>query len=156
MLVLDSLLAGRFDILWDILRHMIMPIVVLPYISWATFVRVTRSSMLEALGQDYILTARAKGLPDKVVVRKHALPNAMIPVTTMGAFTLISLLSGVVITEAIFNYPGIGLTAAQAAINMDVVTILGFALFNGVILIITNLVVDILYCVVDPRVQLAQ
>jgi len=154
-MTIDSLINGRFDIFLDTLRHMVMPMIVLSYISWATFVRVTRSSMLEALNQDYIVTARAKGVEEKNVIRKHALPNAMIPVTTLAGFTIVGLLGGVVITESIFNYPGIGSAAANAATQLDVITVMGFALFNGFILIFANLIVDLLYGIVDPRVRLS-
>ena len=120
-----------------------------------TFVRVTRSSMLETLRQEYVVTARAKGLAEKTVINKHARPNAMIPVTTMAGFSVVGLLGGVVITETVFNYPGIGKAAADAASNLDVVTVLGLAVFNGLILIVANLVVDIMYGVIDPRVRLS-
>ena len=154
LMSIDAILNGRFDVLFDSFRHMVLPVLVLSYISWATFVRVTRSSMLESLRQDYILTAESKGVKERDVIRKHALPNALIPVTTMAGFTIISLLGGVVITETIFNYPGIGSAAADAAVQLDVVTVMGFALFNGFILILANLVVDLLYGVIDPRVRL--
>ncbi len=155
LLTLDSLLNGQVTIFVDALRHMLMPILTLSYISWATFVRVTRSSMLETLRQDYVTTARAKGLPERTVIHKHAQPNAMIPVVTLAGFEVILLLGGVVITETVFNYPGIGKAAADAAAQLDVVTVLGFALFNGFILILANLVVDVLYAVIDPRVRLS-
>ena len=155
LLTFDSLLNGRFDIFIDAMRHMILPILTLSYISWATFVRVTRSSMLETLHMEYVTTARAKGLPERTVIFKHAQPNAMIPVITLAGFQVIILLGGVVITETVFTYPGIGQAAANAAAQLDVVTVLGFALFNGFILIVSNLVVDVLYAVVDPRVRLS-
>jgi peptide/nickel transport system permease protein len=155
LLTFDALLNGRFDIFWDAMRHMLMPILTLSYISWATFVRVTRSSMLETLRMEYVTTARAKGVRERDVISKHAQPNAMIPVVTLAGFQVIGLLGGVVITETVFNYPGIGQAAAAAAQNLDVITVLGFALFNGLILICSNLVVDILYAVVDPRVRLS-
>jgi len=155
LLTFDALLNGRLDIFWDAMRHMLMPILTLSYISWATFVRVTRSSMLETLRMEYVTTARAKGLPERDVIYKHAQPNAMIPVITLAGFQVIGLLGGVVITETVFNYPGIGQAAANAAQQLDVITVLGFALFNGLILIVANLVVDILYAVIDPRVRLA-
>jgi peptide/nickel transport system permease protein len=155
LLTIDSLLNGRFDLFIDALRHMVMPILTLSYISWATFLRVTRSSMLETLRQEYVTTARAKGLPERDVIYKHARPNAMISVVTLAGFTVVGLMGGVVITETVFDYPGIGKAAAEAAQQLDVVTVLGFALFNGFILIIANLVVDILYAVVDPRVRLS-
>jgi ABC-type dipeptide/oligopeptide/nickel transport system permease component len=155
LLTFDALLNGRLDIFWDAMRHMLMPILTLSYISWATFVRVTRSSMLETLRMEYVTTARAKGLRERDVINKHARPNAMIPVITLAGFQVIGLLGGVVITETVFNYPGIGQAAASAAQQLDVITVLGFALFDGLILIVANLVVDVLYAVIDPRVRLA-
>ena len=155
LLSFDSLLNGRIDIFWDVLKHMMMPILTLSYLSWATFLRVTRGSMLETLRTEYVTTARAKGLPERDVVNKHARPNAMLPVVTLAGFTVVALLGGVVITETVFNYPGIGAAAARAAVNLDVVTVLGLALFNGFILIVANLAVDVLYAFVDPRVRLS-
>ena len=155
LLTIDSLLNGRFDIFLDALRHMFLPILTLSYISWATFLRVTRGSMLETLRQEYVTTARAKGLPEKDVIYKHAQPNAMLPVVTLAGFSVVGLLGGVIITETVFDYPGIGSAAAQASAQLDVITVLGFALFNGLILIVANLVVDVLYAVVDPRVRLS-
>jgi peptide/nickel transport system permease protein len=155
LLSIDALLNLRFDVFWDALRHMIMPVITLSYISWATFVRVTRSSMLETLRMDYVTTARAKGLRENVVINQHARPNAMLPVVTMMGSSIVGLLGGVVITETVFNYPGIGKAAADAAAQLDVVTILGLAIFTGMILILSNLVVDILYAFIDPRVRLS-
>jgi len=155
LLTFDSLLNGRFDIFWDAIKHMLLPILTLSYISWATFLRVTRGSMLETLRMEYVTTARAKGLAEKDVINKHAKPNAMLPVVTLAGFSVVGLLGGVVITETVFNYPGIGSAAARAAVNLDVVTVLGFALFDGFILILANLVVDVLYAFVDPRVRLS-
>lgn len=155
LLTIDSLLNGRFDVFLDALRHMILPILTLSYLSWATFLRVTRSSMLETLRQEYVTTARAKGLPERDVIFKHARPNAMTSVITLAGFTVVGLMGGVVITETVFDYPGIGRAAAQAAGQLDVISVLGFALFNGFILIVANLVVDILYAAVDPRVRLS-
>jgi len=137
------------------LRHLFLPVLTLSYISWATFLRVTRSSMLETLRQEYVTTARAKGVPERDVINKHARPNALIPVVTLAGFQVVGLLGGVVITETVFNYPGIGSAAAVAAQNLDVVTTLGFALFDGFVLIVANLIVDVMYAVIDPRVRLA-
>jgi peptide/nickel transport system permease protein len=152
---IDALLNGRFDIFIDVMRHMILPVITLSYLSWALMLRVTRSSMLETLRQEYVTTARSKGLKESVVIMRHALPNALIPVVTIAGFTVVALMNGVVITETIFNYPGIGRAAARAALNLDVVAILGLTMFNGLILVIANLVVDALYAVVDPRVRLS-
>jgi ABC-type dipeptide/oligopeptide/nickel transport system permease component len=129
-------------------------VITLSYTSWAAFLRITRSSMLETLRQEYVTTARAKGLSERDVVNKHALPNALIPVVTYSGLTMAVLLGGVVITETIFNFPGMGSAAAEAAARSDVVAVLAFTLVTGVVLIIANLVVDILYAVLDPRVRL--
>ena len=155
LMTVDALLNGRFDIFLDALRHMILPILTLSYISWAGFLRVTRSSMLETLRQEYVTTARAKGVKERDVINKHARPNALIPITTLAGFQVVGLLGGVIITETVFTYPGIGSAAAQAAAQLDVVTTLGFALFNGFVLIVANLIVDVLYAMVDPRVRLS-
>jgi len=154
-ITIDALLNGRFDIFLDALRHMVLPIVTLSYIYWALFLRVMRSSMLEALNQDYITTARAKGVRNKDVINKHARPNALIPIVTMAGITIAGLLAGVAITETIFNYPGIGSASASAAVQLDVVTVLAFVLLTGVILLFSNLIVDIAYAFLDPRVRLS-
>jgi peptide/nickel transport system permease protein len=154
LITIDGLLNGRPDISWDALKHMILPILTLAYISWASLLRVTRSSMLEALRQEYATTARAKGLSENQVINRHVKPNAMIPAVTLAGFQVIGLLGGVIITETVFSFPGIGYSAAQAAAQLDVVTVLGLALFSGMILILANLVVDILYGFLDPRVRL--
>jgi len=155
LLTLDALLNGRLDVFWDALRHMILPVLTLSVMSWASFVRVTRTSMLETLRADYVTAARARGINEKDVIRRHAKPNAMIPVVTLGGLQVVSMLGGVVITETVFNYPGIGEAAATAAQNLDVVTVLGLALFNGLILILANLVVDLLYGFLDPRIRVS-
>jgi peptide/nickel transport system permease protein len=155
MYTFDALLNGRLDIFWDALRHIILPVITLSYLDWALLMRVTRSSMLEVMRQEYVNTARAKGLEEAAVVQKHARPNAMIPVATIGGLTLVGLLSGLVITETIFNYRGMGWFFASAAQQLDVITVLGFAMFNGVILVLGNLGVDILYGFIDPRVRLS-
>jgi len=154
MNTVDSLLNGRLDIFVDALRHLILPVITLSYLNWALILRVTRSSMLETLRQDYVTTARAKGLSEREVVNRHARPNALLPVVTIGGLNLIMLLNGVVITETIFNYRGMGWFFADAALHLDVITILGFTMFNAVILVLGNLVVDVLYAAIDPRVRL--
>lgn len=154
LMTIDSLLNLRFDIFIDALRHLVLPVITLSYLSLALLLRVTRSSMLETLRQDYVTTARAKGLREKDVINRHARPNALIPITTVAGFTVIALLNGVVITETIFNYPGMGRAAARAAVQLDVITVLGLALFNGLLLVLINVVVDVAYVFVDPRVRL--
>jgi len=153
MNTIDGLLNLRFDVFWDALRHLILPIITLSYVIWARILRVTRSSMLETLRQDYITTARSKGLTERVVIYRHAFRNALIPVVTIGGLMVVSLLNGVVVTEVIFNYPGMGSAAARAAGSLDALAVLGFVLFGGVVLIAANLVVDVLYAFIDPRIR---
>jgi peptide/nickel transport system permease protein len=154
MNTLDSLLNLRFDIFLDSLQHLILPVITLSVVSWAFLLRVTRSSMLDVLRQDYMTTARAKGLGERTVIRGHAAPNALIPVITVGGLTLIGLFNGVVITETVFNYPGLGRFMAEAATALDVVSVLGMTLFSSFVLVFGNLVVDVLYGIVDPRIRL--
>lgn len=154
MYTLDAILNLRLDVFADALRHLVMPVLTLSYIQWALLLRVTRSSMLETLRQEYVMTARAKGLKEWVVVYKHATRNALIPVVTMGGLLLIGLLNGVVITETVFNYPGLGQWAARAATTFDMLSVLGFSLFGSTLLVFGNLAVDVLYAVIDPRIRL--
>jgi len=154
LITIDALLNGRIDICLDALRHLILPVTTLSTISLATYVRVTRSSMLETLRQEYVVTARAKGLKERDVVNGHARPNALIPVATLAGFTVAGLLGGAVFTETIFDYPGIGQAAGAAAAQLDVIAVLSFTLLAGLILIISNLVVDVMYAFLDPRVRL--
>jgi peptide/nickel transport system permease protein len=151
---IDSLLNGRVDVFLDALRHLFLPVLVLSTISWATYLRVTRSSMLETLRQEYVTTARAKGLKENDVIHGHARPNALIPVATLGGFTVAGLLGGAVLTETVFDYPGIGQAAGAAAAQLDVIAVLSFTLLAGLILIVANLVVDVMYAFLDPRVRL--
>ena len=151
---IDAILNLNGTVLLDALRHLILPVTTLTVVLMAFIMRLMRSSMLESLGKGYILTARAKGLAERVVVNKHARRNALIPVITVSGYLLAGLANGVVITETIFTYKGIGWWAWQSAINMDIASVLGFALFNAVLFVLVNLVVDILYTRVDPRVRL--
>jgi peptide/nickel transport system permease protein len=150
----DGLLNGRLDVFWDALRHLILPVITLSYVIWAKMVRVTRSSMLETLRQDYMRTARAKGLPNRIVLYRHAFRNALLPVMTIGGMTVVSLLNGVVVVEVIFNYPGLGSAAARAAASLDALAMLGFVLFNSLVLLLANLFIDLAYAAADPRIRL--
>jgi peptide/nickel transport system permease protein len=154
MVTIDALLNGRFDIFLNALRHLFLPALTLSYVNWALILRVARSSMLEVIGQDYITTARSKGLTERTIINTHARPNAMIPVTTVGGLLLIGLMNGVVITETVFNYHGMGYFFASAALNFDAVSVLGVTIFDGTLLILANLVVDVLYGYLDPRIRL--
>lgn len=154
LITIDGLLNGRFDITLDGLRHLVLPVTVLTIINVALIMRVMRSSMLEALSKDYITAARAKGLPNKEVIYKHARRNALIPVTTISGLLVASLLTGVVITETVFDLKGIGAYAAESAAVPDIPVILAYALLSSFIFVIANLMVDILYAYLDPRIRL--
>jgi peptide/nickel transport system permease protein len=151
---IDAILNLNGPVLLDALRHIVLPVTTLSIVSVAFIMRLMRSSMLESLGKGYILTARAKGLAERVVVNKHARRNALIPVITVSGYVFAGLANGVVITETIFTFKGIGWWAAQAATRLDIASVLGFALFNAVLFVLVNLIVDILYTRVDPRVRL--
>jgi peptide/nickel transport system permease protein len=154
MNTVDALLNLRLDIFWDSLRHLILPVITLSYVQWALILRVTRSSMLEVLRADYVTTARSKGLAEGKVIDKHAKPNALIPVATVSGLVMIWMMSGVVITETVFNYRGLGWWVATSAGNLDVISVLGFSLFYAVLVVFGNLGVDVLYAYLDPRVRL--
>lgn len=151
---IDGLLNGRVDITLNALRHLVLPVVTLTIISIALIIRVMRSSMLEALHSGYVISARAKGLDEDEVINKHARRNALIPTITISGLLVAGMLNGVVITETVFTFNGLGFFAASAALQLDIAAILGFALFTGVIFVLTNLIVDILYAFIDPRIRL--
>jgi len=151
---IDAILNLNGPILLDALRHLILPVITISTINIAFIMRLMRSSMLESLGRGYILTARAKGLSERVVINKHARRNALIPVITVSGYVFAGLASGAVITESIFAYKGIGWWAYQAAARLDIASILGFALFTGFLFVLANLIVDVIYTRVDPRVRL--
>ncbi len=151
--VLDGLLQGRWDFARDAIRHLIMPAVAVGTIPLAIVVRMTRSSMLEVLGQDYIRTASAKGLSPRSVTLKHALRNAMLPVITIIGLSFGSLLSGAILTETVFSWPGIGRWIYQAIASRDYPIIQGGVLFVALVFVIVNLLVDLSYSLIDPRIQ---
>jgi dipeptide transport system permease protein len=154
LMTVDALLNGKLWLFWDAVRHLMGPVLTLTMISIALLVRVTRSSMLEVLRQDYVRTARAKGLDEDVVINIHARKNALIPVITLSSLTFVGLLGGVVITETIFNFPGIGRWGAFAAQQLDIPGVTGFAMFVAGLTVLGNLAADILYAYFDPRVRL--
>ena len=151
---LDAILNWNGQVFLDALRHLVLPVVTLTVVNVAFIMRLMRSSMLEALGKGYIVSARAKGLSENIVVNKHAGRNALIPVLTVSGYIFAAIVNGVVITETIFNYKGLGWFAWQSAVNLDAPAVLAFALFNGILFVLTNLVVDILYAKIDPRIRL--
>ncbi|MDR7543975.1 MAG: ABC transporter permease [Armatimonadota bacterium] len=154
LMTVDGLLNGQLWISLDALRHLMGPVLTLTMVSIALLVRITRSSMLEVLNQDYIRTARSKGLAEPVVIDVHARRNALIPVITLSSLTFVGLLGGVVITETIFNFPGIGRWGAFAAQQLDIPGVTGFAMFVAALTVLGNLAADILYAYFDPRIRL--
>lgn len=153
--VIDGLLRGRPDISWDALRHLVLPGIALGTIPLAIVVRMTRSAMLEVLGQDYVRTAKAKGLRPHLVVNKHALRNALLPVVTVVGLSFGSLLSGAILTETVFSWPGIGRWIYDAISSRDYPIIQGGVLFVAFIFVMVNLIVDLSYALIDPRIQYA-
>ena len=151
--VLDSLLTGNLPALQSSARHLILPAFTLGYYSTAVIARIMRSSMLEVLNQDYMRTARAKGLRERAVVVRHGLRNALIPTMTIIGVTFGSLLSGAVLTETIFTWPGLGRYATASAINLDFPAVMGVTLLAAVVYTLANLAVDISYHWLDPRIQ---
>lgn len=137
----------------DVGRHLFLPLITLTCASTARFVRFTRSSMLEVIKQDYVRTARAKGLPEQIVIYRHALRNALLPVITILGLSLPFLFSGAIITEAVFAWPGIGTLLYESVTQRDYMLLMGINLFLAVLVIVGNLLADIFYSVVDPRIR---
>jgi dipeptide transport system permease protein len=152
--IVDSILDLNFGTFLDVCAHLVMPSVTLAFASTAIIVRMMRSSMLEVLGAEYVRTARAKGLPESVVIKKHARRNALIPTVTVVGLSFGGLLGGAVLTETVFSWPGLGQWSAQAALNLDTAGIMGFVLLTAVIYVLSNLIVDLAYAFLDPRVRL--
>ncbi|HUY62061.1 MAG TPA: ABC transporter permease [Candidatus Dormibacteraeota bacterium] len=141
--------------LWSQIPNLILPIATLCLVTLALFSRYMRSSMLENMVQDYVRTARAKGVSDRGVLFKHVLRNALIPIVTLIGLSLPGILSGALVTESLFNYPGMGLLFWSAAQNQDYPVLLGTTMVVGVAVVVGSLLADILYAVVDPRVRYA-
>ena len=153
-LLVDTVLAGDFVAFWDALRHLLLPGFTLAFTTLAIITRMMRASMLEVLGLDYVRTARAKGLEERVVINRHARRNALIPTTTVIGLSLGGLMGGAVLTETIFSWPGLGRWAARATLSVDVAAIMGFVTLTAIIYVLANLVVDVIYAYLDPRVRL--
>jgi peptide/nickel transport system permease protein len=154
LMTIDSLINGDWWIFVDSVRHLVLPITVLALLNSAVMVRVTRSSMLESLSKDYITAAKAKGLSKTEVVNKHARRNALIPAITISGLMIAGLLTGVTITETVFDMGGIGQYAAQSARALDIPPVIGYALLSAVLFVVSNLIVDVLYAYIDPRIRL--
>jgi peptide/nickel transport system permease protein len=153
LLTVDSILAGNFEALGGALSHLILPTVILGGFTLALVLRVTRAAIVEELRREYVRTARSKGLAERLVVVRHALRNALLPLITIIGLAFAGLLSGAVMTETVFDWAGLGQYLVRAAASLDYPAIQGGTLLIAVIYVIVNLCVDVLYSVLDPRVQ---
>jgi peptide/nickel transport system permease protein len=152
--IFNAILTANWKLLGDTLRHMLLPALALGTIPMALFARMTRSTMLEVLGQDYIRTARAKGLPNSMVIIKHAFRNSLLPLVTVIGLSLGGLLGGAVLTETIFGLSGVGRTLYEAITARDYGIVQAFTVVIAIFFVILNLIVDISYAYLDPRIRL--
>jgi len=155
MFVLNGLLTGNWPLMWDAMKHLILPAAALGTIPLAIIARMTRSSLLDVLGLDYIRTARAKGLREWAVVLRHGLRNALLPVVTIIGLSLGELLGGAVLTETIFGLSGVGQTLFESITARDYTIVQGFTLVIAVGYVVINLIVDMSYAYLDPRIRLS-
>lgn len=151
--LIDSLLAGNMDAFMDALKHLLLPAFSLATVSLALVVRITRSSMLDVLSEDYIRTARAKGVLERKVIYTHALKNALIPVVTVVGLQLAKLMGGAILTETVFSWPGIGRLLITSISFRDYPVVQGVVFFVAVAFILINIIVDLFYAYLDPRIR---
>lgn len=151
----DAALAGQWAVFWNAVRHLMLPALVLTAYTVGLLTRFTRSAVLEVLGQDYVRAARAKGLPGRTVLSQYVLRAALVPVITVAGLAFGALLSGTVLVESIFAWPGLGAYAYRSATTLDLPAVMGVGLVVGVIYLLVNLAVDVLYGVIDPRVRVS-
>jgi peptide/nickel transport system permease protein len=153
MILVDSLLAGRADIFWNAVSHLVLPASVLGFFSLAYIARMTRSFMLDQLAQEYVTTARVKGLPERTVIWRHAFGPIRVPLITVIALSYAGLLEGSVMIETVFSWPGIGNYLTTALFNADMNAVLGATLVIGAVFIFINKLSDLLYTMLDPRAR---
>ena len=153
--VLDGIITGNWNAAWDALKHLILPAIALGSIPLALIARITRSSVLDVQNEDYVRTARAKGLPTRTVDSRHIFRNAMLPISTVIGLQVGLLLSGAILTETVFDIPGIGSWLRNSITNRDYPVIQGGVLFVAVIVVFVNLIVDLSYGLLNPRIRLA-
>lgn len=142
-----------FAYLWDVGRHLILPAITLAIFNIAYITKLTRTSMLEALTEDFITTARSKGLSERTVIIKHALRNALLPIVTYTGLTVGTLLSGAILTETVFSWPGMGSLLYDALRLRDYLLMMGIFIYSAVMVILANVIVDVLYGILDPRIR---
>lgn len=151
---IDALLSGDFGLFAQALHHIVLPALVLAAFSVSLLTRFTRSAVLEVVGNDYVRSARAKGIPENLVVRRYILRGALPSIVTVLGLVFANVLTGAVLVEKIFSWPGIGQYAYEAAVNLDVPAIAGVSIFVAVVYVSVNFVVDVLYGVIDPRIRI--
>jgi peptide/nickel transport system permease protein len=152
LFLVDALLAGDWQTFRDAAAHLVLPAIVLAAATLGLITRTTRASMLENMQQDYVRVARAKGLRERNIVTGHVLPNALIPIVTLGGLAYANLLTGAVMTETIFSWPGLGRYTFRSAAALDFPAIMGITLVVAVVYLVINLLIDISYALLDPRV----
>jgi peptide/nickel transport system permease protein len=155
MYTFNSLVTGRLDLWWDAVKHLILPSVTLGTIPLAIIARLTRSNLLDVMGNDYIRTARAKGMGERVILFRHAMRNALLPLVTVIGLQFGGLLGGAVLTETVFGLPGIGSFLVNSIFARDYPVVQGFTLIIALIFVFVNLIVDISYAYLDPRIRLS-
>ena len=153
--ILDSILTGNWEALWDCIKHLILPAVALGTIPLAIIARITRAAVLDVQNEDYVRTARAKGLPPRKVDLRHVMRNALLPVTTIVGLQVGLLLSGAVLTETVFAWPGMGTWLVQAIEDRNFPVLQGGILFLALVFVLVNLIVDLSYAVINPRIRLS-
>lgn len=144
-----------FDRFVDITHHLVLPTITLSLFYLALYTRLMRASMLEQYGQDYVVTARAKGLPERRITFGHVLRNALLPVVTMAGVQVGALIGGSVIVESVFAWPGLGMLAFESLFARDLNLLLGIFLISSVLVVVVNLIVDVIYCFLDPRIEVS-
>jgi peptide/nickel transport system permease protein len=153
MFTIDALIAGQWSTLWDAFKHLLLPALILGMAPYAFLVRLLRANLLEVSREQFLLVTRSKGLSRWTAFRRHALPNAILPTITAGGLILAQLVSGSVLVEGVFDWPGVGQLVAQAILAKDFALVQVFILLAAVAYVVVNLVVDTLYGVIDPRVR---
>src|SRR6266536_3187008 len=151
--ILDAIIERDWSTLWDVIKHLVLPAIALGSIPLAIITRITRAAVLDVQNEDYVRTARAKGLPPQTVDRRHVLRNALLPVTTIIGLQTGLLLSGAVLTETVFAYPGMGSWLRDAIFNSDYAVLQGGILFLAIVFVLVNLIVDISYAIINPRIR---
>jgi peptide/nickel transport system permease protein len=154
LLTVDALLNSNLPIFWDAIRHMVLPGISLALVQWALLMRIMRASLLDVLNQEYITTARAKGVHEQQVLRYHARPNALLPVISTGSVVTSMLITWIVVIEVVFGFNGVGRGAFEAIANLEVQVAVGFAILSCMTVVLASLLADVLYMVVDPRIRL--